>query len=148
MITFALQLDMDLSTFSLSQSSFGLYLQPFKWLKTWIVHNKNGSFGSFREWQNSGKLTFMNRLNLTNHMKLGIDIYHGDEIEYLLGIESKPTEKCRLKAKIGSNSDFELALRYNPINELNVVFGLLGEFNEDIEKQKCSFGFGLEAAFK
>mmetsp|Transcript_8180 Transcript_8180/g.7260 ORF Transcript_8180/g.7260 Transcript_8180/m.7260 type:complete len:92 (+) Transcript_8180:619-894(+) len=91
----------------------------------------------------------MNRIDLTKNTQLGLDIYQGDEIEYLLGVESKPSDKWKIKAKIGSLSDFELALRYSPLEELKFIFGLKGEYHEEADtKQGCSVGFGCEATFK
>ena len=97
--------------------------------------------------QNNGKLTVMNRMNLTANTEVGFDIYQGDEVDYLVGIESKPAENWEFKAKIGSISDFEISIRYIPIEQLKFTFGLRGEFNEVIEKQECSVGFGIETYF-
>ncbi|CAI2376027.1 unnamed protein product [Moneuplotes crassus] len=146
-LTVATQIDVNLSNFSLRQTCFGILVHPFSWLNTWIVHNTNGKFHPEADWQDNTNLTVMNRMSLGEKTELAFDLMHRNDFEYLLGIESGFSEKWKIRSKIGSLSDFEVSIRYSPISNLLLTFGLRGEYDENIEKQGCSIGFGIEANF-
>ena len=111
------------------------------------MHNTNGQFALKEDLQSFGNMTIMNRINLTKDTHIGVDIYQQDIINYLVGFDSKISKKWAIKAKVGSCADFEMAVRYSPIEQLKFVLGIKGEYHDVIERQNCSIGFGIEGTF-